>query len=267
MTDSALTKQQPEPLAPMQPMEILAEMARRSEDPTVAVAVAKSIVDLQQSSERFAWEREERQAKIDFDNALTICQSKIATLKTNQGRKSRKTALKDDIFWLDYKGLDEAVRPIYLEQGFSIGFSEVQDEKDNYIGMKAIVSRSGVSREYFKRLTLTAAFDGMPKADAETSAASRVKRYLILQIFNVAICIDKDEKKPFENGKQPGELDEREHLTHLENIRNAGNGEELRKMYMKAQTAADATGDTKSTLTFAEAKNKRYRELQSEGRI
>jgi hypothetical protein len=38
-------------------------------------------------------------------------------------------------------------------------------------------------------------------------------------------------------------------------------------MYMAAQKAADATGDTKSTITFADAKNKRYRELQSEGRV
>jgi len=36
---------------------------------------------------------------------------------------------------------------------------------------------------------------------------------------------------------------------------------------MAAQKAADACGDTKSTITFADAKNKRYRELQAEGRI
>jgi hypothetical protein len=107
----------------------------------------------------------------------------------------------------------------------------------------------------------------MPKADAEASAASRVKRYLVLQIFNIAVGIDKDEKKPFEDGKQPGVLNEREQLTHMDNIHNANDAEELRKMYMAAQKAADATGDTKSTIAFADAKNKRYRELQAEGRI
>ncbi len=263
MTDSALTKQQPMALAELGPMQLMQQALASGTSPEVI----RELVALQQSVERFNWEREERQAKIDFDNALSICQSKVATLKTNQGRKSRKSAPEDDIFWLDYKGLDEAVRPIYLAEGFSISFSEVPDGKDNYVSMKAILSRGGVSREYFKRLTLVAAFEGMPKADAEASAASRVKRYLMLQIFNVAISIDKDEKKPFENGKQPGVLDERDHITHLDNIRNAGDVKELQRLYISAQKAADACGDTKSTLAFADAKNKRYRELQAEGRI
>jgi hypothetical protein len=253
-------------IAPQQslgPMDLMRQAISTGTSPEVI----RELVALQQSVERFAWEREERQAKIDFDDALSACQSKVATLAPNQGRKSKRTDTHDSIFWLDYKGLDGAIRPIYLAEGFSLSFSEVQEAKDNYVGMTAILSRGGVSREYFKRLTLTAAFDGMPKADAEASAASRVKRYLVLQIFNVAIGIDKDEKKPFEDGKQPGVLDEREHLTHLDNIRNANDAEELRKMYMAAQKAADATGDTKSTITFADAKNKRYRELQAEGRI
>jgi hypothetical protein len=107
----------------------------------------------------------------------------------------------------------------------------------------------------------------MSAADAEASASSRAMRYLLLKIFNIAVGIDKDEKKPFENGKQPGELDEREHLTHIDNIRAAGDVKELQRLYMAAQKAADAVGDTKSTLAFADAKNKRYRELQSEGRV
>ena len=263
MTDTAISKQQPAPLAELGPMQLMQQALTSGTSPEVI----RELVALQQSVERFNWEREERQAKIDFDNALSICQSKVATLKPNQGRKSRKTATENDIFWLDYKGLHEAVRPIYLEEGFSISFSEIEEGKDNYVGMKAILSRGGVSREYFKRLTLTAGFDGMPKADAEASAASRVKRYLVLQIFNVAVGIDKDEKKPFEDGKQPGVLSERDHLIYLDNIRNANDAEELRKLYMAAQKSADACGDTKSTIAFADAKNKRYRELQAEGRI
>ena len=62
-------------------------------------------------------------------------------------------------------------------------------------------------------------------------------------------------------------LDEREHLTHLEDIRNAGDIKELQRLYMAAQKAADVVGDTKSTRVFGDAKNKRYRELQAEGRI
>jgi hypothetical protein len=264
MGDKAqLTVRMPTQMETLNPMQLMQQALSAGTSPEVI----RELVQLQQSVERFAWEREERQAKIDFDSALNRCQAAVETLKPNQGRKSRKTDLEDKIFWLDYKGLDATVRPLYVAEGFSISFSEIEDCKDGYVGMKAILSRGGISREYFKRLTLAPSFEGMPRADAESSAASRVKRYLILQIFNVAVGIDTDEKKPFEDGKQPGVLDEREHLTYLDNIRNAGNGEELRKMYMAAQKAADAVGDTKSTLAFADAKNKRYRELQAEGRI
>jgi hypothetical protein len=220
--------------------------------------VIRELVALQQSVERFNWEREERQSKIDFDNALNDCQSQIDRVVPNRDREN-------GIKWADYIAIDKAVRPVYLAAGFSIGFSEVESSEAGR-RMCATLSRGGVSRDYFSKM-VPAGNSKMSAADAEASASSRAMRYLLLKIFNVAVGIDKDEKTPFEDGKQPGVLDEREYIEHLENIRNAGNGEELRKLYMAAQKAADATGDAKSTITFADAKNKRYRELQAEGRI
>ena len=192
-TQLALNEQQTA-MTPTDPIGLIRQALSSGTSPEVI----RELVALQQSMVRFEWEREERQAKIDFDTALSVCQQKVETLKPNQGRKSKRTDTHDSIFWLDYKGLDAAIRPVYLAEGFSVSFSEVLDGKENYVGMKATLSRGGVSREYFKRLTLTPAFEGMPKADAEASAASRVKRYLILQIFNVAIGVDEDEKKPFQ---------------------------------------------------------------------
>ena len=60
--------------------------------------VIRELVALQQSMVRFEWEREERQAKIDFDTALSVCQQKVETLKPNQGRKSKRTDTHDSIF-------------------------------------------------------------------------------------------------------------------------------------------------------------------------
>jgi hypothetical protein len=99
------------------------------------------------------------------------------------------------------------------------------------------------------------------------STGSYLERYTLVASCGLAIKGMDNVDNPPSDGKQPGVLDEREQLTHLDNIRNANDAEELRKMYMAAQKAADATGDTKSTITFADAKNKRYRELQAEGRI
>jgi len=252
--DSALTKQQPAPLAEPGPMQLMQQALASGTSPEVI----RELVALQQSVERFNWEREERQAKIDFDNALNECQKQIGRIAPNREREN-------NIMWLDYVGVDKVVRPVYLEAGFSISFSEVESPTEGR-RIKATLSRSGVSKEYFSKLT-PAGNSKMSAADADASGSSRAMRYLLLKIFNIAVGIDKDEKKPFEDGKQPGVLSERDHLIYLDNIRNANDAEELRKLYMAAQKAADACGDTKSTITFADAKNKRYRELQSEGRI
>ena len=244
-------------IAPQQslgPMDLMRQAISTGTSPEVI----RELVALQQSVERFAWEREERQSKIDFDNALNECQSQIDRVVPNRDREN-------GIKWADYIAIDKAVRPVYLAAGFSIGFSEVESPEAGR-RMCATLSRGGVSRDYFSKM-VPAGNSKMSAADAEASASSRAMRYLLLKIFNIAVGIDKDEKKPFENGKQPGELDEREHLTHIDNIRAAGDVKELQRLYMAAQKAADAVGDTKSTLAFADAKNKRYRELQSEGRV
>ncbi len=254
MTDTAITKQQQAPLAELGPMQLMQQALASGTSPEVI----RELVALQQSVERFNWEREERQAKIDFDNALNECQKQIGRIAPNREREN-------SIMWLDYVGVDKVVRPVYLEAGFSISFSEVESPTEGR-RMKATLSRSGVSKEYFSKLT-PAGNSKMSAADADASGSSRAMRYLLLKIFNIAVGIDKDEKKPFEDGKQPGVLSERDHLIYLDNIRNANDAEELRKLYMAAQKAADACGDTKSTLAFADAKNKRYRELQAEGRI
>ena len=254
MTDTAITKQQQAPLAELGPMQLMQQALASGTSPEVI----RELVALQQSVERFNWEREERQAKIDFDNALNECQKQIGRIAPNREREN-------SIMWLDYVGVDKVVRPVYLEAGFSISFSEVESPTEGR-RVKATLSRSGVSKEYFSKLT-PAGNSKMSAADADASGSSRAMRYLLLKIFNIAVGIDKDEKKPFEDGKQPGVLSERDHLIYLDNIRNANDAEELRKLYMAAQKAADACGDTKSTLAFADAKNKRYRELQAEGRI
>ena len=240
----------------LEPMQLIQQALATGTAPEVI----RELVALQQSMERFSWEREERQAKIDFDNALNDCQRQIERVVPNREREN-------SIMWADYVAVDKAVRPVYIPAGFSICFSEVESATSGKLRMCATASRGGISREYFAETPSAPANGKMSQADGYASAASRVKRYLLLDIFNIAVGIDKDEKKPFENGKQPGVLDERDHLTYLDNIRNANDVKELKRMYMAAQKAADACGDTKSTLAFADAKNKRYKELQAEGRI
>jgi hypothetical protein len=258
----------PEQLGLMEQREMRAlepiELIRQALSQGTSPEVVRELVALQQSMERFNWEREERQSKKDFDDALNFCQKQIGRIAPNVNRKDTNS------WWADYAQLDKTVRPIYTEQGFSIGFSEVEPIAKGKVRIKAMLSRSGISRDYFSEITPTTTGPkggAMATAtDADAIAASRAKRYLVIDIFNISVGIDKEEKKPFAGSKEPGKLDERDNLAHIENIKAANSMEELNQIYQVAQKEADAIGDTASTLEFANAKRERIIALRKEGR-
>jgi hypothetical protein len=158
----------------------------------VAPEVLKELVALQQSMVRFEWEAQERQSRIDFDNALNECQAEIERITPNVKRNDTSS------WWADYAQLDRTVRPIYTGKGFSIAFSEEKPISEGKVRIKATLSRSGVSKEFFKEImpsTTGPKGNVMATAtDADAIANSRAKRYLILAIFNIAVGIDADEK-------------------------------------------------------------------------
>ena len=237
MTDTALQVTTPSG------MELLAELARKTDDPQVAVAVAKSIVELQIQMERFNWEREERQAKINFDDALHACQEKIGRIAPNRTREN-------NIGWADYAQLDRVIRPIYTEAGFSISFSEAEEIRDGKVMIRAVLSRSGVTREYLQSVT-PSGNTKMNAADMEASGQSRAQRYLLLKIFNVAIGIDEDERKPFEDDDPL-----------LLKIAEAHDVKELNRLSLEA--IKEVHGDTEAVQKIGRAKNKRLAELKGE---
>lgn len=155
--------------------------------------IIKELVALQQSQERFQWEREERQARISFDDALNDCQSKIGRIAPNQNRTDTKS------WWADYSQLDRTIRPIYTGAKFSIAYSEVAPIVPGKVRIRAELSRGGITKEYFSEITpSTTGPKGGAMAtatDADAIAASRAKRYLLLAIFNIAVGIDKQEKE------------------------------------------------------------------------
>jgi hypothetical protein len=246
MTDTAITKQ-PAPIESTElgPMQLMQQALTSGASPEALQA----LVTLQQSMERFNWEREERQAKIDFDNALNDCQSKIGRIAPNREREN-------SIMWLDYVGVDKVVRPVYLAAGFSIGYSEVESAVEGR-RMCATLSRSGVSREYFSKL-IPSGNGKMCAADLDASGSSRAMRYLLFKIFNIAVGIDKDEKKPFADSKTMDPLALREWLDKIEISQN---GRELTASYIAALKISATLGDMAAAAQIEQAANRRKKEL------
>jgi hypothetical protein len=232
-------------------LELIQDAVKKGLDP----AVLKELVALQQSTIRFEWESEERQAKIDFDDALNSCQLEIGRIAPNQKRNDTGS------FWADYSQLDRTIRPIYTAQKFSISFSEIAPLVLGKVRIQASLSRCGITKEYSTEITpsTTGPKGGVmaTATDADAIAASRAKRYLLLDIFNIAIGIDADEKKAVQ-----GEvMDVSEFADWMAAIEGSVDTSQLQKNYFSARDAAKAAEDERAARAFAEAKNKVYRQL------
>lgn len=218
--------------------------------------IIKELVALQQSQERFAWEREERQAKIDFDDALNRCQKQIGRIAPNQSRNDTRS------WWADYAQLDRAIRPIYTAEGFSVSYSEVAPLSPNKVRIRATVARAGITREYFAEITpSTKGPKGGEMAtatDADAIAQSRAKRYLMLDIFNIAVGIDREEKKGIPTDDF-GTLPESEFADWLAAIEGSGDKDELFRNFKAAEKAASDAKDKKALTAFNRAKNEVWR--------
>ena len=231
-------------------MELLAELARKTDDPSSVVALGKAAVDLQIQMERFAWEREERQAKIDFDEALNHCQSRmkrIAADMTNPQTHSR---------YASYAALDRAIRPIYTEEGFSISFGEDEGSTSDYIVMLAYLSRGGITRTYRKGMPIDPkgpkGNDVMTKTHAAGSAGSYAKRYLLKDIFNLAIGEDDDDG----NGSFTPEVQH-----NIAAILKADSLEALEEIFKPLAKEAFNSGDQATFKAYVTAKDSRKAEL------
>ena len=216
----------------------------------VAPEVLKELVSLQQSMVRFEWEAQERQSKIDFDDALNECQQQIGRIAPNVERKDTGS------WWADYSQLDRTIRPIYSAAHFAISFSEVSPIVPGKVRIQAELSRKGITKTFHREITpsTTGPKGGImaTATDADAIAASRAKRYLLLSIFNIAVGIDQEEKKGIPEDQTEG---------YLRAITTAPDTDALKRVYMAASKAATEANDTDALKAFAEAKNKRYREL------
>ena len=238
------------------PMELLQSALSSGATPEVM----RELVALQQSAERFSWEREERQSKIDFDDALNRCQQSIGRIAPNVNRT-------DTHSWgADYTQLDRTVRPIYTGEGFSICFSEIAPLHAGKVRIKAELSRSGISKEYFREITpSTTGPKGNAMAtatDADAIAGSRAKRYLVLDIFNIAIGIDQEEKE----GVEDAGLCEEDRNKILNSVVTAKSMADLKSAYLLSTDTAEKAKDATLVDLILKAKNERAKSILADER-
>lgn len=210
-------------------------------------------------------QREEREynARVAFDEALNRCQEKIQRISADASNPQTNSR------YASYAKLDKVVRPIYTAEGFALSFGEQDCPTPGKTRFVAYLSRSGVTLERFKDLSPSTkgpkGGDVMTPIHADASADSYAKRYLLKNIFNIAIGEDDDDGNGNGNGSDV-KLPQSRLEKMLGEIRGAKTLDQLRQVYTSAYKEARKAEDRRAMACYITAKDIRKKELSGGAR-
>lgn len=143
-----------------------------------------------------------RDAEQAFNASMTAAQSQMGRISADATNPQTRSK------YATYGQLDRHVRPIYTTHGFAISFDSGDGAPDGHTRVLAYVSHSGGhTRTYHADIPNDGkgakGGDVMTKTHATGSAKSYGKRYLLKDIFNLAIGEDDDDG----NGADPRGVD------------------------------------------------------------
>jgi ERF superfamily len=244
---ASLAVQEPQQLTPATPMDLLALALKNNS----AIDVIERLAALQERQRDY-------QAKVSFDEALNRCQTKISRIAADADNPQTHSK------YASYAKLDRVVRPVYTEEGFSLSFGEKDCPIPGKTRFVAYLSREGITREYVKDLTPSTkgpkGNDVMTPIHADGSADSYAKRYLVKNIFNVAVGeLDNDG-----NGDE-GEVDKDWLTNQIEDIGRCETLDGLNEAFRAAGRVVLNEQDIEAYRALNKAKNARKRELQQKG--
>jgi hypothetical protein len=215
-----------------------------------AIDVIERLANLQRDQRDY-------QARVAFDEALSRCQEKLQRISADASNPQT------DSRYASYAKLDRAVRPIYTAEGFALSFGEKDCPTPGKTRFVAYLSRAGVTREYLKDLSPSTkgpkGGDVMTPIHADASADSYAKRYLLKNIFNIAIGQDDNDGNPATEGSavKPDRMTEM-----LGELRRASSRDQLRKIFQFAYSEAGKTNDRRAQAAYIVAKDARMRDLR-----
>jgi hypothetical protein len=242
-TDQMILAAEPEVKQPHTPMDLLSLALQHQ----AGIDVIERLSALQERARDY-------EAKVSFDEALNRCQARLERVSTDANNPSTKSR------YATYAKLDRAVRPIYTSEGFSISFGEKDCPTLGKTRFVAYLSRAGVTREYIKDLTpSTEGPKGgqvMTPIHADASADSYAKRYLLKDIFNIAVGENDND------GNGPGKADPTWVEEQIEEMKRCETLEGLVDAYTSAANyALNEIKDIEAYHAIKNAKESRKKEL------
>jgi len=190
-----------------------------------------------------------------FNAALQRIQSKLKPIaKTGKNPETNSK-------FATAGAIDRAIESHLREERMTLSFEPEPHPQPDMVRIVGVLSLGAYGRRY--PLDIPADGKGpkgggvMSRTHATGSAITYGKRYLKNMIFNLSF-----EERDDDGNKAAGKgLSDAEYTQYEDNIKNAANDEELRRVYKLAQDAAWAANDKASADSFSTAKNARYRDL------
>ena len=194
-----------------------------------------------------------RQAETEFNHALNRVQSQIQRIAPDLENTQKHSK------YASYAAIDRVIRPIYSPEGFSLSFTHAECPKPDCIRVICWL-RLGAHKEPYQvdwpvDTQGPKGGDVMTRTQATGASDSYAKRYLVKDIFNIAIG---------ENDTD-GETTMGECADFLTIIKEAMTMDELKKNYQQAVADALKKQSPKAVALYMEARKKREAELRDKG--
>ncbi len=195
----------------------------------------------------------DRQAEEDFNEAMNRCQAKMTRIAANMENPQTRSR------YADYAQIDRAIRPIYTAEGFALSFGEADCPLAEHLRLVCYVTRGRHTRRYQKDFPIVTkgpkGNDVMTPTHAHGSADAYAKRYLLKDIFNIAVGQDDDD------GNGGMSMDEGAELIGA--ILQAESMDALKAALREAKRAALEARDYKAMKLIDEAWDRRRGELNA----
>jgi hypothetical protein len=201
-----------------------------------------------------------RDAEAAFSDALSRVQTEIKRIAPDL--LNPQTSSK----YASYAAIDRVIRPLYTREGMSLSFSDADCPKPDHVRILCFASLGAYTRTYQKDMPTDGkgakGGDVMTKTHATAAADSYAKRYLVKDVFNIAIGED-DTDGNFPSREPSSEGLSEERTDQLGSaIAAAATVDELRRVYFAAYREAEAAKDRTAMQLFIRTSQARKRELR-----
>lgn len=171
---------QPQEVATVQSVDLLAVVARAASDPSIDVGKMQALLDMQRSLMR-------DRAEVEFKAALARIQPRMPRV-TRNGKIEVGGQVRSR--FARYEDVDHAIRPLLAEEGFAIDFDTQHEDKALRVILR-VSHRDGHSET--RQITLPLDASGSKNATQGVGSTMQYgKRYLLCGFFNI-VTTDEDD--------------------------------------------------------------------------